>query len=78
MASLKTRPTFDQLPLQPDHPRRSAWGLWGADDQLGTLNLLDEESVRAATAEVKHGTVVTLKSVLCPLALRNHRQLLND
>jgi hypothetical protein len=41
----KTLPTFDQLPIDPKHPPQTAWGLWGEDDNLGTLNLLTEERV---------------------------------
>jgi kynurenine formamidase len=31
------------------------WGRWGADDQRGTLNLIDDAKVREATALVRHG-----------------------
>jgi kynurenine formamidase len=40
---------FDQL---------SNWGRWGADDQLGTLNLITEEKRRAAAALVRSGRSV--------------------
>lgn len=36
------------------------WGRWGADDQLGTLNLITPEAVRAAAATVKRGAVFPL------------------
>lgn len=62
-SSILTRPYFDELPLQPDHPKGSAWGLWGPDDERGTLNLLTEAVVRAAGMEVIQGKVVNLKYV---------------
>jgi kynurenine formamidase len=36
-------------------PEGSTWGDWGADDQLGRLNLLTPEKVRQGVAEVKEG-----------------------
>jgi hypothetical protein len=30
-------PAFDDLPLRAGDPKYSAWGLWGVDDQAGTL-----------------------------------------
>jgi hypothetical protein len=38
-------PSYDQLPIDPKYPPHSAWGVWGKDDNLGTLNLLTEERV---------------------------------
>lgn len=40
-----TLPSFDQLPIDPNYPPQTAWGVWGSDDNLGTLNLLTEERV---------------------------------
>jgi kynurenine formamidase len=31
------------------------WGRWGDDDQLGTLNLIDDAAVRRGAAAVRHG-----------------------
>ena len=36
------------------------WGRWGADDELGTLNLITPEQVRAAAALVRTGRRVSL------------------
>ena len=36
------------------------WGRWGADDELGTANLITEEKSRAAAALVKRGLTVSL------------------
>ena len=55
------RPKFDDLPLSPGDPKGSAWGLYGADDELGTLNLITEDVVKEAAAEIKRGIVVPLK-----------------
>ena len=54
------RPSFDALPLQPNHPKASAWGLWGSEDQLGTLNLLTEDIARFAATEIRDGLCVPL------------------
>jgi len=50
----KTLPEFDQLPSFHDF-KGCAWGLWGLEDQLGTVNLLTEKVVaRAAQEEIKY------------------------
>jgi hypothetical protein len=41
----KQLPTFDELPIDSKYPEKTAWGLWGEEDNLGTLNLLTEERV---------------------------------
>ncbi len=38
----------------------SNWGRWGADDGRGALNLINPETVRAATALVRDGATVSL------------------
>lgn len=55
------RPKFDELPLNQGDPKASSWGLWGVDDELGTLNLITEDVMRTAAAEVKFGKAVSLK-----------------
>ncbi len=30
-------PKYDDLPIKPEYPPHSAWGVWGEDDELGTL-----------------------------------------
>lgn len=40
--------------------RVNNWGRWGADDELGTLNLITDEVVREATACVRTGRRVPL------------------
>ncbi|KAH7183387.1 uncharacterized protein B0J16DRAFT_401691 [Fusarium flagelliforme] len=60
MASQK-HPDFDELPLDKSGPQGNAWGRWGPDDQLGTLNHLDDEVVsQAARENIKTGTRLSL------------------
>ena len=42
----------------------SNWGRWGDDDQLGALNLLTPDKVRAAAALVREGRSVSLARVV--------------
>ncbi len=53
----KVLPSFDQLPYKPGNPPRSAWGLWGDDDEIGMLNLLTPDRVAAAAKLAKTGKV---------------------
>ncbi len=53
-------PSFDQLPFRPGNPPNSAWGLWGDEDEVGTLNLLTPERVREAARLVRSGKVFPL------------------
>ena len=49
-------PRFEDLPLQKGDPPHSAWGLYGKNDELGTLNRLTNERVmEAAKAEIQTG-----------------------
>ena len=42
------------------------WGRWGADDELGTMNLITEEKTREAAALVQRGITVSLAHNLMP------------
>ncbi|CDH53734.1 cyclase protein [Lichtheimia corymbifera JMRC:FSU:9682] len=54
-------PTYDELPIDPSYPPHTAWGVFGKDDNLGTLNLLTEEiAAKAAQENVKRGAVFSL------------------
>jgi kynurenine formamidase len=53
-------PSYDQLPVRPDAPPGSSWGVWGAADELGALNLLTDARTLAAIAEVRRGAVFPL------------------
>ncbi|KAJ9136896.1 Major facilitator superfamily transporter [Pleurostoma richardsiae] len=57
---IPSRPLFDALPLDKSGPPGNAWGLYGADDQLGALNLLTPETVVAAAQEIKTGERISL------------------
>ena len=44
----------------------SNWGRWGADDQLGTLNLITPEKRAQAASLVKEGLSVTCSRLIVP------------
>ncbi|KAH7030581.1 uncharacterized protein B0I36DRAFT_408590 [Microdochium trichocladiopsis] len=44
-------PRLEELPLRPDNPPNSAWGLWGEDDKLGSLNYLTDQVVLSTIRE---------------------------
>lgn len=45
-------------------PSLSAWGLWGWEDRVGTLNLLTAEAVRRGVGTVRTGEVIPLNASL--------------
>ena len=53
-------PDFAELPINPDFPPHSAWGVFENDDQIGTLNLLTPERVAAAARLARQGQVFAL------------------
>jgi kynurenine formamidase len=53
-------PSFAELPVRAGAPPGSSWGVFGDDDQLGTLNFIGEEQVRAAAALVRRGVAFPL------------------
>jgi kynurenine formamidase len=53
-------PSFAELPAKPGNPPHSAWGLWGANDEFGCLNLLTPERIAAAAKLVQKGMVFPL------------------
>ncbi|KAJ7119131.1 putative cyclase-domain-containing protein [Mycena epipterygia] len=53
-------PTYDELPPFNNFPG-CAWGVWGAQDELGTVNLLTDALVKqSATKEIQTGKTVSL------------------
>ena len=58
-SALDNLPDYDELPPAPDGGR-SAWGLFGPDDSLGTVNLLTDERVAAAATLVHRGAMFPL------------------
>jgi kynurenine formamidase len=53
-------PSFSMLPIRPDLPPHSAWGVFGDDDQVGTLNHAGGAQVRSAARLVQSGRVFSL------------------
>ena len=61
-------PTYEELPLNETLNMRHAWGVFGEDDELGTVNLLTSERVAAAREEIRTGKMF---NVCLPLDLPN-------
>jgi len=57
-------PSYEQLPVREGAPAGSAWGVFGDDDQVGTINLLTPERVREAAKFVRAGRVFALNLTL--------------
>jgi kynurenine formamidase len=53
-------PEFDELPMLEGLGLRHAWGVFGSDDQLGTINFLTPDKTLAAAGGIQNGTVVNL------------------
>lgn len=51
---------FEALPLDPNGPSGNAWGRFGPNDELGTLNLLTPEVIVEAAKEIKTGVRISL------------------
>lgn len=66
---------FDSLPLDPTGPPGNAWGRFGKDDQLGTLNLLTPERVVEAAKEIRTGVRISLD---WPLSMPSHPSFNRD
>jgi kynurenine formamidase len=50
-------PSYAELAARTDAPAGTSWGLFGPHDQLGTLNFLTPERVRASARLVEQGEV---------------------
>jgi kynurenine formamidase len=59
-----TRAPLDAAELEAFHTSLSNWGRWGADDQLGALNLITPEVTAAAAALVRSGRRVSCARAL--------------
>ena len=53
-------PSYADLRAREDAPPGSAWGLFGADDQIGTVNLLGPDTVLHAASLVRRGATFNL------------------
>jgi kynurenine formamidase len=61
MGQERRLPRYRDLPEgRGDRPPRSAWGVFGEADEVGTLNLLTPDTVRRAAALVSWGAVFPL------------------
>jgi kynurenine formamidase len=60
MSEITSLPGYDELPVAEGAPPHSAWGLWGADDQLGALNLLGGKRLVEASRLVRKGAMFPL------------------
>ena len=57
-------PAYDRLPKTAKGNVGSAWGLFGADDSLGLMNLQTPERIAAGARLVKRGAVFALNAPL--------------
>ena len=53
-------PSYDRLPVREGAPAGSAWGVFGDDDQVGTINLMTPERVKQAAGFIRNGRVFSL------------------
>ena len=53
-------PDYAGLLARTDAPAGSSWGVFGADDEVGTLNFITPEITRQAAALVQRGRVFNL------------------
>ncbi|GAA1816904.1 cyclase family protein [Actinomadura chokoriensis] len=53
-------PTYRELLAREDAPPGSSWGVFGAGDELGTLNFIGPRQVREAVGLVRRGSVFNL------------------
>lgn len=70
-------PTYRELLARNDAPAGSSWGVFGPDDELGSINFIAAEDVRAAAALVQRGITFNLDCALDafspPVAPHRHR-----
>src|SRR5215510_15076659 len=58
----KRLPSYAELPEAPGGRGRSAWHLFGAEDNVGLINLQTPERVAAAAREVRNGRMFNLNA----------------
>lgn len=54
-------PDFNDLPAVDGMPQGCAWGVFGKDDKVGTLNLLTPAVRAEACKEARDGVSISLK-----------------
>ncbi len=60
VASALKLPRYSDLPVREGAPPGSAWGVFGDDDEVGTINLQTPERVVAAVSSIRSGKVFAL------------------
>jgi len=53
-------PSYSDLPIRAGAPQGAAWGVFGDDDEVGTINLQTPDRVVAAASSIKTGKVFAL------------------
>ena len=53
-------PRHADLPIREGAPQGAAWGVFGEDDQIGTINLMTPERVVEAAGSIRNGKVFSL------------------
>ncbi|MGD0116425.1 MAG: cyclase family protein [Candidatus Binatus sp.] len=53
-------PSYDELPVRAGAPAGAAWGVFGDDDEVGTINLLTPARVVDAASSIRSGKVFAL------------------
>jgi hypothetical protein len=48
-------PRYEELPIRVDAPAGASWGVWGDDDRLGCLNLIDQAATMRGINCVRRG-----------------------
>jgi kynurenine formamidase len=67
-------PSYAQLPIRDSAPAGAAWGVFGDDDELGTLNFIGVDQVRMASTLVRRGAMFPLNwSLSLPKPVLFHR-----
>jgi len=53
-------PSYNELPIRAGAPQGAAWGVFGDDDEVGTINLMTPDRVVAAASSIRSGKVFAL------------------
>src|SRR4051812_40019221 len=70
-------PSYEELLQRQDAPAGSAWGVFGREDEIGTINFITPEATREAARLVRRGQTFNLDHTLDafrpPVARHRHR-----
>jgi kynurenine formamidase len=53
-------PSYNELPIRAGAPNGAAWGVFGDDDEVGTINLMTPDRVVEAASSIQSGRVFAL------------------